>query len=104
MPPNRQAELERLRVACQVNSVEAVPKAQEVTTRCSYYICPILQFLNFSEQHQRSAVCKHEAILCRRAVSSTKYQAYANVLRADMLHQMCLRLTRRPNSDAWIRR
>lgn len=33
MSPNRQdAELERLRLSCGVNSIEAVPKAQEVTT------------------------------------------------------------------------
>lgn len=45
MPPNRKdAELERLRLACEVTSVEAVPKAQEVTTRCPFLFVSCCNF------------------------------------------------------------
>lgn len=65
MPPNRQdADLERLRLACQVSSVEAVPKAQEVTTRWFLFVFnfAIFEFLDLV-QHDLSRKYKNMFIL-----------------------------------------
>lgn len=97
MPPNRQdAKLERLCLAWQVDSVEAVPKAQEVTTRCSFLFVSNFAYFEFLKLVVLRCCCSAGAaatvgsLRTSRKLSCVRQQcqACAEIRRADVPHRM----------------